>query len=468
MAANVLPIVANFTVLWLVGVEALVRPLISPPKQLEFWNPPKFTHVHSQSRRRPAASPRFGLRLSSSEESIPFDELPASKQERRNEHVRRIQRKEDVVIGKTSALPNANDYVVDPAETERDWYSQASDVETEINILTEKGLAALKLFQLEEANEHFSRVYDLRPNAYLWQAGVVKYYRGELEAASECFARNALTFESKFMSPASEERIWRDACELKAGTRRERTKKTESGKKHDLRIAKAPSPNPDSVPKETRKILRIVRELFQGSVNDDVSAVALNRAKLRSICGDYQSNPGPDRKKWKLSSWYYLGLHHDAIGEIYSSKACMKMALRQGGLASGNGSDFINVLPMLHMTIRDWFDDDLYEEDIYSPAGVVDSDDKPLVCVKDSDEKSKGLHSAKKGRGSDASNASAPQATEEGTQQSAARAAIQASLENVNLASLREALRKRGMKTSGSKAALQQRLLHALLEDIGL
>ena len=271
-----------------------------------------------------------------------------------------------------------------------------------------------------------------------------------------------------FAEEASEERIWRDACELKAGTRRERTKKTESGKKHDLRIAKAPSPNPDSVPKETRKILRIVRELFQGSVNDDVSAVALNRAKLRSICGDYQSNPGPDRKKWKLSSWYYLGLHHDAIGEIYSSKACMKMALRQGGLASGNGSDFINVLPMLHMTIRDWFDDDLYEEDIYSPAGVVDSDDKPLVCVKDSDEKSKGLHSAKKGRGSDASNASAPQATEEGTQQSAARAAIQASLENVNLASLREALRKRGMKTSGSKAALQQRLLHALLEDIGL
>jgi hypothetical protein len=33
--------------------------------------------------------------------------------------------------------------------------------------------------------------------------------------AADLFVRNAETFESKFGSPASEEQIWRDACELK-------------------------------------------------------------------------------------------------------------------------------------------------------------------------------------------------------------------------------------------------------------
>lgn len=58
-------------------------------------------------------------------------------------------------------------------------------------------------------------MFQLRPNAYLWQAGIVKFYLDELQDAAEIFVRNIATYESKFGEPASEERIWRDACELK-------------------------------------------------------------------------------------------------------------------------------------------------------------------------------------------------------------------------------------------------------------
>lgn len=58
-------------------------------------------------------------------------------------------------------------------------------------------------------------MFQLRPNAYLWQAGIVKFYLEELQEAAEIFVRNIGTYESKFGEPASEERIWRDACELK-------------------------------------------------------------------------------------------------------------------------------------------------------------------------------------------------------------------------------------------------------------
>ena len=43
----------------------------------------------------------------------------------------------------------------------------------------------------------------------------MKFYLGDLHNAADVFARNAETFETKFGGPASEERIWRDACELK-------------------------------------------------------------------------------------------------------------------------------------------------------------------------------------------------------------------------------------------------------------
>ena len=310
--------------------------------------------------------------------------LSASARERRNEELRRLSRSDDVVIGKTSARADAKDYALDPDRTEAEYLGQATELEREVNLQTDRGLRCLKLLDLDEADEAFERVYELKPDAYAWQAGVVKYYRDELLDAARCFASNAATYETKFAAmgiPASEERIWRDACQLRAlSSSRVRTKGVRKGRGSDGLYAQmyddivattAPrldamddedGDNGETSSRETRKVIRIVRDLFRGSIENDPSAVALNRAKLRSITGEYGSAPTADRKKWKLSSWFYLGLHYDAVGEVDEARSCMKMALRQGQ-SSGNGEDIIHVLPFLHMSVRDWFDDEEFSLD---------------------------------------------------------------------------------------------------------
>ena len=98
--------------------------------------------------------------------------------------------------------------------------------------------------------------------------------------------------------------------------------------------------------KETRKVLRFARDLFSASIEGDLIKVTLARAKLRSICGNVGRNDNSsmsrirrqDAKMWALSSWFYLGLHYDATGDIKQSKICMKMALHQTG-SFGNGKD---------------------------------------------------------------------------------------------------------------------------------
>ena len=135
-------------------------------------------------------------------------------QERRDEDKRRKERSKDVVVGKTSAKPGEKDFAVDVSATEQEWMRQASDIEQRIFKVTDKGLEHLKMLELQEADACFSEVFELKPDAYLWQAGIVKYYLGEIEAAADIFARCAQLYESRFFDPASEERIWRHACEL--------------------------------------------------------------------------------------------------------------------------------------------------------------------------------------------------------------------------------------------------------------
>jgi hypothetical protein len=74
------------------------------------------------------------------------------------------------------------------------------------------------------AGKAFDQDFELRPNAYLWRAAIVKFYLGNFGDAADIFARNAAHFESKFGGQASEERIWRDACELKLLSSMSRTK----------------------------------------------------------------------------------------------------------------------------------------------------------------------------------------------------------------------------------------------------
>lgn len=71
--------------------------------------------------------------------------LSAAERERRDEENRRRARKDDVIPGKTSAMPGAKDFALDPKATEMEYLKQASKVEQEIYLYTEKGLKLLKM-----------------------------------------------------------------------------------------------------------------------------------------------------------------------------------------------------------------------------------------------------------------------------------------------------------------------------------
>jgi tetratricopeptide (TPR) repeat protein len=367
--------------------------------------------------------------------------LSASEQARREEDNRRQERAEDVVIGKTSALPGASDYALNPSATEAEYLRQASRVEQIVYKETEKGLEALKMLRISEAIESFDKVFELRPNAYCWQAGIAKFYAGDLEGAADVFARNAVTYENKFGAPASEERIWRHACELKLITsmsRKDRKLVEDTG---GVASILAPIPLKDYTAEllksENRRVVRISLDLFSSSIDRDHSGLILSRAKLRAIGGTpgvTRRGPILDRKMWKLSSWYYLGLHYDAIGDTEESKRCMKRALR---LCPNTGitSDITLSLPFIHMSQREWFDDDELESaeasDTVSMAESVSStgglEVNPLIVE-----------------------------------------SIKASIDDLRTVDLQEALRDRELKVTGSKEDLKQRLYESLIEDAGI
>mmetsp|Transcript_5062 Transcript_5062/g.7328 ORF Transcript_5062/g.7328 Transcript_5062/m.7328 type:complete len:432 (-) Transcript_5062:262-1557(-) len=359
--------------------------------------------------------------------------VSVSRQEQRDEEKRRLDRKNDVIIGKTSAIMGENDFSLNPVATEQEFMNHASKNEQEVFRQTELGLRELKMLRLQESVQAFEKVFELRPNAYCWQAGIAKYYLGDLVGAADIFARSARIYETKFGGAASEERIWRDACEIKyLSNNRKQLKKVEGG-------AKAVIPTAGEVDEdclsETRKVLRIGRDLFAATIENDASNLVLSRAKLRSICGAYDSdNSKLDRKMWNLNSWFYLGLHYDALGDNEESKKCMKMALRLCP-SSGKGDDIIHTLPLLHMSARDWFDDDEFEpveegfqdnlnDDKYTIKGPTGVGIEPLVLQ-----------------------------------------SIQDSISKLKFHELTVALKKRGLKHTGSKEVLQSRLLNSLAED---
>lgn len=364
------------------------------------------------------------------------DNLSAAGKERRDEDARRQLRKTDVVIGKTSAMAGARDYPIDPKSTEEAWMKQASNLEQKVYRQTEVGMEMLKMLRVEEAVAAFDAVFQLKPNVYCWQAGIARFYMGDWIGAAEIFCASAKIYESKFGSPASEERIWRDACELKYLTslsKKEKEAMVENGGvKEVIPQVKEFERSPDSTV-ETRRVFRIAKDLFAASVTDDSVGLVLSRAKLRSICGTFEANPRADRKMWKLNSWFYLGLHYDALGQVDDSKSCMKMAMRM--CPNIKGSDIIHTLPMLHMSRRDWFDDDEYnneDDQIRTPQGAPI--DVPLGVKTD------------------------PIIIE----------SIHDSISTLKHQDLKHALKARGLLSSGSKEELRMRLFTSLISDAGL
>jgi len=372
-------------------------------------------------------------------------DLSASERERRDEENRRRMRQDDVVIGKTSAKKGEKDCALDPQATQQEFLKHASAVEQEVFRLTEAGMGCLKSLQLEKADEAFGQVFDLRPSAYLWQAGVVKFYLGDLDSAADIFARNAVTYETRFGGPASEERIWRDACALKMLNSKSRAEKKDLAASGGTNSLVAEIPDGDENDKfqiESRKAIRLVRDLFAASVCSDLSGEVLARAKLRSLGGPPEEEPKLDRKMWKLYSWFYLGLHYDAIGEKCESKKCMKMALRLRP-SSGKGGDIIHTLPLLHMSVRDWFDDD-------------DFDANPMIT--DASDAAKPIPSPAPPTFPVTSMAYADPVIE---------GSIWQGVRKMKRTQLIAALRLRGLKGAGSKESLQERLFYSLMDDAG-
>lgn len=294
--------------------------------------------------------------------------------------------------------------------------------------------------RLDEACQAFDRVFELRPNAYLWQAGIAKFYQDDLQGAAEIFARCAAVFESKFGEPASEERIWHDACELKlinSLSRKERKEVLETGE-----VSNLITPIPDRgaaaelIKSESRKVIRIARDLFSSTVDSDYPTMILSRAKLRSIGGEFKDRPATDRKMWKLNSWYYLGLHYDAISEFDEAKECMKMALSMCP-SSGNANDIVHTLPLLHMSRREWFDD---LEMSWNPLNKLASSADltlPWMDVPTLVNDPLILNS------------------------------IHGSVSKMRTLELKSALHARGLKSEGSKEQLQKKFFKSLVNDDG-
>ena len=120
----------------------------------------------------------------------------------------------------------------------------------------------------------------------------------------------------------------------------------------------------------------------------------------------------------------------------------MKMALKFSP-SIGKSDNLVHTLPLLHMTVRDWFDDDDFEADI-----IFDDGDK-------SDRDS---FSPVPPNQAIASMAYSDPLIEK---------SIKDGVSKMKLRELKGSLRLRGKITTGSKEQLQERLFHSLMDDAG-
>lgn len=179
----------------------------------------------------------------------------------------------------------------------------------------------------------------------------------------------------------------------------------------------------------------------------------MTRVQLQAMCQDNESSSTlqkklVDPKMYKLHSYFYLGLQYDAMGQEEESKKCMKMALKRcsNGIG-GNNQDITFLLPVIHMTVRDWYDDDEFDE---ADDDEKLNDEEALIeqlMMEGAVELSPGSYT----------NNDNPR-EDEVTQ------GIRESIKHLRIVDLRQELKKRKLKVAGSKKELQDRLV----QDIAL
>jgi hypothetical protein len=222
-----------------------------------------------------------------------------------------------------------------------------------------------------------------------------------------------------------------------------------------------------------RKVIRLARQLFSNSLRNNDAGVALAKAQLQAICGgsfppalkstlptmpksepSFPFNAQPDRKMYKLHSLFYLGLHYDALGQSCESKQCMKMALKTfANKISGNSQDITYLLPVIHMTVRDWYDDD---DDFDVEASEPVDGDHTAEFLND------GGAEFEPAEGIGNTHTSNIRVDTERVQR------LRQSIQNMRAVDLKSELKSRKLKVSGSKKELQDRLIDAyLINDAG-
>lgn len=419
--------------------------------------------------------------------------LSASNTEKREEEKRRLQRVNDVVIGKTSALPGEKDYELNIAATQELYLQQATALEREIYQLTELGMSKLKTFQLIESDQYFNQVFILKPNAYVWQAGIVKFYLNHIYDAAIIFSKCANIYESKFGEPATEERIWRHACALKLYHQMSRQEKKDllinhinknqqlgKHKNNKLFIGTAIDDLVPPIPiseyttldvllrAERRKVMRITRDLYSSSIDNNHGLTILSRAKLRSMgsttgVDTSRTKIVMDHKLWKLNSLFYLGLHYDCIGNMKESKQCLKNSLRLCP-STGIGNDIIHTLPILHMTSRDWYDEEKVNDDEDDDNHDINQNDNIVVpnppsntLLLENNLSSDNNNNKRNSVTTDNNNSN--------NHHTILSQSIKSSIEELKLSELQDSMRARNLKIVGSKDELKDRLYHSLITD---
>ena len=214
-------------------------------------------------------------------------------------------------------------------ELEADYWSSLDDVERQIQGASRSGAAFLRQGDLEGALEQFDRAQQLSKNKrYEWYRGICLYYLDRFDDARVDFVENAQRYEERFSEPASEERLFAQACALRGA------KGDEFAAASELR--------------ETRPVLRACAALFGGDVNAAKT--------LRELCDRTDS---VDALRRRLLCHFYAGLYHDALNDAERARAHLALAAER---VSVDDQDFTARLPRLHASVRNWSLDDVSDE----------------------------------------------------------------------------------------------------------